>query len=357
MIKFSENLFYASNASNISVLADEDSEFINMDPFLTYFRFNEDFGPLNIAQIIKFNKYMKTRITNKRLILFSQAHPHKKTNALLLLSFYLLIELKKKPHDIYALLDDRMLVPFRDAGNGPSTYVISILDCLKGFERAMFYKLVNPSNFKLDEYEYYEQVDNGDFNWITPKFIAFASPSDRDHYRRFSANHFAEYFKENKVETVIRLNHKLYDKAVFESAGIEHIEMYYPDGSCPPEYILNQFLDLADQRSVMAIHCKAGLGRTGTLIGAYLMKTYRFTASEVIGYLRLMRPGSVVGPQQNYLHAIQNDLWALSNKQDTLGHDIELPEPEIVDFTSIPGQPRKVSHNNVETIIRSDVTL
>ncbi len=45
----------------------------------------------------------------------------------------------------------------------------------------------------------------------------------------------------------------------------------------------------------------AGLGRTGTLIGAYLMKHHKFTAAEVIAWLRICRPGSVIGPQQNYL--------------------------------------------------------
>ena len=30
----------------------------------------------------------------------------------------------------------------------------------------------------------------------------------------------------------------------------------------------------------------AGLGRTGTLLGCYLMKHYRFTAAEAIGWLR-----------------------------------------------------------------------
>lgn len=45
----------------------------------------------------------------------------------------------------------------------------------------------------------------------------------------------------------------------------------------------------------------AGLGRTGTLIGCYLMKHYRMTAAESIAWLRICRPGSVIGPQQQFL--------------------------------------------------------
>lgn len=51
----------------------------------------------------------------------------------------------------------------------------------------------------------------------------------------------------------------------------------------------------------MTEHFLAGLGRTGTLIGAYLMKHHKFTAAEAIAWLRICRPGSVIGPQQNYL--------------------------------------------------------
>uniref|UniRef100_A0A3Q2NSA8 Tyrosine specific protein phosphatases domain-containing protein n=1 Tax=Fundulus heteroclitus TaxID=8078 RepID=A0A3Q2NSA8_FUNHE len=42
----------------------------------------------------------------------------------------------------------------------------------------------------------------------------------------------------------------------------------------------------------------SGLGRTGTLIGCYLMKHYRFTAAEAIAWIRICRPGSVIGPQE-----------------------------------------------------------
>jgi len=40
------------------------------------------------------------------------------------------------------------------------------------------------------------------------------------------------------------------------------------------------------------VHCKAGLGRTGCLIGAYLIYKYAFTAVEVIAFMRILRPGT-----------------------------------------------------------------
>lgn len=45
----------------------------------------------------------------------------------------------------------------------------------------------------------------------------------------------------------------------------------------------------------------AGLGRTGTLIGCYMMKHYNLTAAETIAWIRICRPGSIIGPQQNFV--------------------------------------------------------
>lgn len=45
----------------------------------------------------------------------------------------------------------------------------------------------------------------------------------------------------------------------------------------------------------MAVHCRAGLGRTGTLIAAYIMNKYGFEPRSLIGWLRIARPGSVIG--------------------------------------------------------------
>jgi protein tyrosine phosphatase domain-containing protein 1 len=52
-------------------------------------------------------------------------------------------------------------------------------------------------------------------------------------------------------------------------------------------------IDFALQEGKVAIHCHAGLGRTGVVIACYLVYAFRLTANDAILYVRSRRPNSV----------------------------------------------------------------
>jgi cell division cycle 14 len=173
----------------------------------------------------------------------------------------------------------------------------------------------------------------GDFNWVTPNFLAFASPQQQPTheiptsspmYATLPSNiaevqrsglpgpfkNVLSHFCARNIGLVVRLNSELYSSSYFTKLGIQHLNMIFDDGTCPPLSLVRKFVNLAHEmitvhKKGIAVHCKAGLGRTGCLIGAYLIYKHAFTANEIIAYMRFMRPGMVVGPQQHWLHLNQ----------------------------------------------------
>lgn len=228
------------------------------------------------------------------------------------------------------------IMPFHDATFCKQDYKLTVFHCLQGLSKAMDAGWYHPDTFDQEEYELFDNPSNADMHFLSPQFVAFKGPSHRrtklmPGVYTFTPRHYAAIFKERGVKTVVRLNEATtYDKEEFEKAGIHHIDLYFDDCTVPSNAIVLKFLNAVEARvkhGAIAVHCKAGLGRTGTLIAIFWMKHFGFTAAQCIGWQRIVRPGSIIGPQQKYLHWAEDQLTSMGKKVTAGG--AEEPEQSI----------------------------
>lgn len=165
-------------------------------------------------------------------------------------------------------------------------------------------KYENPSRWS-DE----EQAIKGLYSsWITDKLLAMARPSTEI----IEKYHIIEQFRSCGLKTVINLQRPgehascgnpleqesgfTYRPEIFMEAGVYYYNFGWKDyGVASLTTILDmvKVMSFAVQEGKMAIHCHAGLGRTGVLVACYLVFTSRMSADQAILFVRAKRPNSI----------------------------------------------------------------
>ncbi|XP_031788245.1 dual specificity protein phosphatase CDC14C isoform X3 [Nasonia vitripennis] len=321
-----DRLYFVTVTSPHKAKNTANTHYFSIDNELIYENFYADFGPLNLAMVYRYcqkvdKKLKAVSLCKKRIVHYTTMDNEKRVNAAFLIACYAIIYLKRTAEEAYKCLTASPNCPtfqmFRDASMGEPCYQISLQDCLSAIYKCHQLGFFDFHDFNLKEYEHFERVENGDLNWILPgKFIAFCGPHSNNQfefgYMLHAPESYFKYFRRHNVTTIVRLNKKRYDAASFVEAGFDHKDLFFVDGSPPTLSIVRQFLKISEKTNgAVAVHCKAGLGRTGTLIACYIMKHYHLSALEAIAWIRICRPGSVIGHQQQWLEEKEEYLHSL----------------------------------------------
>jgi len=145
------------------------------------------------------------------------------------------------------------------------------------------------------------------FSWIEQPYLAALA--------RPYALEDLTWLRENGVQLLVSLTEMPLRSDWINEAGLLAIHIPIEDMHAPTMVQLNSAVSAIRRTREMgmglAVHCAAGLGRTVTVLAAYLV-SQGLSADEAIGRVRELRPGSIETPEQEaaikeYARRLQSD--------------------------------------------------
>jgi len=280
-----------------------------------YMPLKNDYGPMNIGCIINFCNFIDDKMQSSQLLhrnivyyiyLLNDRNNAYLLNAVFMMGCYLIIKknicVDKVIFDILHIFNDHPCY-FIDCISEWGGYYSSIMDCLRAISFIYKNEIEDLNNFNIEDYEYLTDYSQRDMNIIANKFIAMRCPSQKNIYD------VCKELKKRNVKLVVRLNEdNNYESKIFENQDIDVVDLYFDDYSVPSIKIIKKFMNTINNieySDKVAIHCRAGLGRTGILICIWLIIKLNFKPAEAIAYIRIMRPGSIMGSQGFFLESIE----------------------------------------------------
>ena len=284
------------------------------DSVVQHMAIEDYFGPPDLGCLFDFCQTLKQRLqsTDQQLALITSTSEKSLTNIALLIGAYLVLIIHKDLPSTLQCLEPMIprTVYYHSGAKAITDFKLCLQDCLAALHRAKQIGWVNfsPDCFDIDEYRQLDSPLNADLHEVVPgKIVMMCSPRDlpggvpwrdvpkedgRFGRRDFSPAHYAEILEQLDVCAVLRCNAPAYDRKGFEAAGIAVVDLCCEDGAAPPIDVVSKFLAVVERLpGAVAVHCGSGRGRSGTLVGLYLMKHHGFSAREAMGWLRIVRPG------------------------------------------------------------------
>ncbi len=131
------------------------------------------------------------------------------------------------------------------------------------------------------------------FSWIEkPLLAAMSRPEDAGDL---------VWLRDQGIQIIISLTEEPSPRRWVNDAGLFSVHVPIEDFQAPSleqiEAVLSTVEKAQTRKMGVAIHCRAGLGRTGTILACYFVRQ-GMGASTAIAKVRQLRPGSVETPTQ-----------------------------------------------------------
>jgi atypical dual specificity phosphatase len=115
------------------------------------------------------------------------------------------------------------------------------------------------------------------------------------------------------ISYLITLTEKDLSQDALARHGLANLHLPIYDREAPSiaqiYMLVRRMQALMDSGHVVAVHCKAGIGRTGTVLAAWLIREGGLNAQAAIDRLRLIKPTYVQSEvQEQFLHAFEHDI-------------------------------------------------
>lgn len=147
------------------------------------------------------------------------------------------------------------------------------------------------------------------FHWIVPGRLAGCPEPGLSHAIDYDLDLLARI----GITHLITLTEKDLDLAALARHGLRNIHLPVFDRETPSiaqtYMLLRRMQKLLDEGQVVAVHCKAGIGRTGTVLAAWLIREGGLNATSAIERLRQINRSYVqTDMQEQFLHSFEADM-------------------------------------------------